>query len=183
MKPEDALKLTFGSKIYSTIHDEWATVVKIDTKRAKPVLIAFEDGGEMWMLWDELKEGPGKIPEGPYPDNNPKTALGVSKVPMHLIPPIVEGHLAMAWKNGAAKYGPYNWRHEKISSSVYYAAAKRHMNAWWDGEELAADSNVHHLGHAMACLGMILDGMSVNKLNDDRPPAGAFPQFLEDNNE
>ena len=70
-----------------------------------------------------------------YPDNNPKTALGILKVPLHLVPPSAKHYLALAFKDGAAKYGPYNWRDKTVSSSVYVAAAGRHIDAWWDGED------------------------------------------------
>lgn len=108
-----------------------------------------------------------------YPDNNPKTAFGAVKVPLDLVPPSSTHFLAQAFKNGANKYGPYNWREKGISSSVYYAAAKRHLDAWWDGEDLAEDSGVHHIAHAMACCALILDSMTVGTLNDNRPPKGA----------
>jgi hypothetical protein len=107
-----------------------------------------------------------------YPDNNPKTAIGVTKVPLHLVPPSAKHFLAMALGDGAKKYGPYNWRESKISLSVYKAACERHLDAFWDGEELAPDSGVHHLAHAMACVALMLDAMTTGMLNDDRPPAG-----------
>lgn len=108
-----------------------------------------------------------------YPDNNPKTAHGALKIPLDLVPPSSTHFLAEAFKNGADKYGPYNWREKGISSSVYYAAAKRHLDAWWDGEDYADDSGVHHVAHAMACMALILDSMTVGTLNDNRPPKGA----------
>lgn len=112
-----------------------------------------------------------------YPDDNPKTAIGVTKVPLHLVPPSASHHLALAFKDGAAKYGPYNWRDHKVSASVYVAAAKRHIDAWWDGENLSPDAGVEHLAHAMACMAIILDAASVAKLNDDRPTCGASPRM------
>ena len=119
------------------------------------------------------------------PDSNPKTAHGCKKVPMHLVPPIVIASLAMAWKSGAEKYGPYNWREPGagISSSTYYAACLRHLSAWWDGEDNDPDNKkVSHLAHAAACLGMLIDAGSIpGQLNDDRPPKGAVSGFLEGN--
>lgn len=112
-----------------------------------------------------------------YPDNNPKTAIGALKVPLHLVPPSAKHYLAMALADGAKKYGPYNWRDAAISISVYKAAMERHMDAFWDGEELAPDSGVHHVAHAMACCALILDAMSVGKLHDDRPTAGAVAEL------
>jgi hypothetical protein len=112
------------------------------------------------------------IPNKGYPDNNPKTMIGASKVPLHLVPPSAKHYLAMALADGARKYGPYNWRKAPISISVYKAALERHVDAFWDGEELAEDSKVHHLAHAMACIALMLDSISLGIINDDRPPSG-----------
>ena len=57
-----------------------------------------------------------------YPDDNPKTAIGVTKVPLHLVPPSAKHFLAMALADGAKKYGPFNWREHAISVSTYVAA-------------------------------------------------------------
>lgn len=109
-----------------------------------------------------------------YPDNNPKTAVGAAKVPLHLVPPSAKHYLAMALADGARKYGPYNWRDSRISVSVYVAAVQRHIDAFWDGEDCAEDSGVHHLAHAMACLALLLDAKGVDMLQDDRPTPGAI---------
>jgi hypothetical protein len=108
----------------------------------------------------------------------PKTRLGALKVPMHLVPPSAKIELAKALEDGGKKYGPYNWRDEPISMSVYYAAIQRHIDAWWDGEELAKDSGVHHLAHAMACCALLIDSSCQGKLIDDRPPIGAAASLL-----
>ena len=110
-----------------------------------------------------------------YKDNNPKTLAGASKVPLHLVPPSAKHFLAEALGDWARKYGPYNWRGSKISISTYKAAMERHMDAFWDGEDYAADSGVHHVAHAMACCALILDAMSIDMLVDDRPTPGATP--------
>ncbi len=111
---------------------------------------------------------------GSYPDNNPKTVFGLAKAPLHLVPPALVEGAAEAFANGAEKYGPFNWREKQISSSVYYAACLRHLHAWYDradAGDLAPDSGVHHVKHAVACLAMILDTMGTDLLNDNRPPA------------
>ena len=108
-----------------------------------------------------------------YPDGNPKTQLGVTRVPLNLVPPSAKHYLAEAFADGAMKYGPYNWRGEAVSASIYYAAAQRHMDAWWDGEDLSQDAKVHHLGHAMANMAILLDAMTVGAMKDDRPARGA----------
>lgn len=103
---------------------------------------------------------------------NPKDRIGIKKPPIHLIPAVASIHEAMAFGDGAKKYGPYNWRSESVSASIYIAALYRHIMSWYDGEDYAQDSGVHHLGHARACLAIILDAASVGKLVDDRPSAG-----------
>jgi hypothetical protein len=115
-----------------------------------------------------------------YPDGNPKTSAGAQKVPLHLVPPSATHYLALAFKDGAQKYGPYNWRDKGVSASVYYAAAKRHLDAFWDGEDASPDAGVHHFAHVMACCAIVLDALTVGKLNDDRPPAGATPRLQFD---
>ena len=108
-----------------------------------------------------------------YPDNNPKTQFGLAKLPLHLVPPAALRALARAFANGAKKYGPFNWREKKISVTVYYAACLRHLTDYYDRideGDLAPDSQVHHIDHAMACLAMIKDTQGSALLNDDRPP-------------
>lgn len=113
-----------------------------------------------------------------YPDDNPKTQLGIKKVPLHLVPPVAVAQCALAFGDGAEKYGPYNWREKTVSSSIYVSAMKRHIDAWWDGEEMSRDAYVHHLGHAMACLAILLDAQSVGRLNDDRPAPGGMADLI-----
>lgn len=113
------------------------------------------------------------------PDDNPKTAIGVKKPSFWEIPGSALLHLGRAFAYGARKYGLFNWREKAITSSTYINAAMRHIEAWKDGEECAEDSSVHHLAHAMACLGIILDAREIGNLNDDRGPQGTFPQMLK----
>lgn len=106
------------------------------------------------------------------PDNNPKTRVGgMNKLPLHLIPPRAEAHVALAFADGGFKYQPYNWHKDQISASVYYGAMRRHLNAWWAGEDVPDDGVAHHLAHAVCCALMILDTMGTPLLNDNRPTA------------
>lgn len=103
------------------------------------------------------------------PGINPKDLAGRCKVNLTAVPDIGVIHEAAAMMDGQAKYGPYNWRENPIIASVYVAAARRHLAAWFGGEEVAADSGAHHLGHARACLGILLDAQAYGNLHDDRP--------------
>lgn len=110
---------------------------------------------------------------------NPKDGIGRQKLDLSLVPPASLIHEALAMENGAKKYGPYNWRHTKVRSTVYLAAATRHIVAFLDGENEATDSGVHHLAHAKACCGILLDAIETGNVIDDRPPVGAASRLLQ----
>lgn len=103
------------------------------------------------------------------PDTNPKTRFGMSKPGISSIPPIALLHCGRGMDDGKEKYGLMNWREHEVSASVYYNAAFRHLAAWYEGEQCAPDSGVHHLGHVMACCAILLDAEAQGQLNDDRP--------------
>jgi hypothetical protein len=105
---------------------------------------------------------------------NPKDLIGVTKTPnLSVIPSTALIHLGEAMRNGGEKYGPFNWREHPVRSSIYVDACLRHIMAWQDGEEEAEDSGCHHLAHAMACLGILLDAQEVGNLIDERVPGPA----------
>jgi len=100
---------------------------------------------------------------------NPKDRIGVAKVPLWLVPSSSVIHQAMAMADGARKYGPYNWREKKVVTSIYLSAALRHIYKYLDGARIDEESGAHELGHALACLGIILDAEETGNLSDDRP--------------
>lgn len=105
-------------------------------------------------------------------DANPKTAYGATKPSLALIPPCALLHEALAFEQGAAKYGAYNWRENAVSSMTYLNAALRHIGDYLDGAQVAADSKVHNLAHARACLAILIDAEEGGHLVDDRPRPG-----------
>ncbi|MGY5795195.1 dATP/dGTP diphosphohydrolase domain-containing protein len=117
-------------------------------------------------------------PASGYPDGNPKTAIGLTKPSFSNVPSPALLPMMAAFADGAKKYGRFNWREKGVTASVYYDAAQRHLQAYWDGEDAASDSKVHHLGHAMACLAIILDAGRHGKLNDDRNGSGEFSKMV-----
>lgn len=108
-------------------------------------------------------------PESKASSTNPKDLIGSTKVSLSKFPAVGIVHGAHAMMDGAAKYGAYNWRAKKVGASIYVDAAMRHIAAWFEGEELAKDSQVHHLGHAIACCAILLDAQETGNLIDDRP--------------
>ena len=104
---------------------------------------------------------------------NPKDLLGMKKVPLGQVPAVAMAHESCAMLDGDLKYGFRNWRAKDVRANIYIDAAMRHLQSWAEGEEVAADSGVHHLGHARACLGILLDAQENGCLIDDRVP-GVF---------
>src|ERR1035437_4794629 len=110
---------------------------------------------------------------------NPKDLVGNTKVSLSKLPVVAVAHGAMAMMDGAEKYGAYNWRDKAVVASIYIDAAMRHLQCWFEGQEVATDSKVHHLGHAIACCAILLDAQSKNKLVDDRPKDTEDLDFME----
>ena len=100
--------------------------------------------------------------------------MGLKKPPMGQVCPVAIAHESLAMYDGVLKYGYRNWRKKRVIATIYIDATIRHLNAWAEGEEYADDSGIHHLGHARACLGILLDAQETGNLVDDRA-VGAFP--------
>lgn len=113
-------------------------------------------------------------------DANPKTHAGRAKPAPALVPPVAIIEIAQAFRDGAEKYGPYNWREKAVPSLTYVNAAMRHLYAWMDGEERSTDADVRHLAHAAACLCILMDAASCGKLIDDRPEKGEAARVLDE---
>jgi hypothetical protein len=109
---------------------------------------------------------------------NPKDLVGVKKVQLGLFPAAAKIYGALALQDGAAKYGPYNFREKKVKMSVYLDAMERHLLALRDGEDLADDSNLPHLAHILGCAGILADAIEGDFVIDDRPPKGAAAKIL-----
>ena len=100
--------------------------------------------------------------------DNPKDVLGQAKLPMHLWPTTASAMGCLAFLNGALKYGRGNFRAIGVRASIYVAAAKRHLDAWFEGEEFDPDDGVPHLSAALACIAIIIEADVYGKLDDDR---------------
>jgi hypothetical protein len=110
---------------------------------------------------------------------NPKDLVGIKKVQLNLVPASSIIYQAYAMEDGAKKYGPFNYRDNKVMASIYVAACMRHLLSWQDGEENAEDSGKPHLAHAIACLGILIDSYETGNLIDDRPTPGAAAKIIE----
>ena len=109
--------------------------------------------------------------QGDYKESNPKDAAATARIDVSLFPSaaIVYGALGMA--EGDLKYGGYNYRVVGVKTSVYIAACLRHLfKYFWCGEDNDPKTGVPHLGNALACLAIIVDGIESGNIIDDRPP-------------
>jgi len=111
--------------------------------------------------------------------SNPKDAIGSGKVHLELWPDTATVAGAMAFFEGAQKYGRYNWRAVGVRASIYVSAARRHIMKWWNGEECSEDNGLPHLWNALACIAILIDAAECAKLEDDRPPSAPVSKMLD----
>lgn len=112
---------------------------------------------------------------------NPKQRYGDMKPSIEFVPPTAFYETNNAFKDGAKKYGPFNWRETGVEAVTYYNAALRHLMSWFEGEDRASDSGALHLAHAIACLSILIDASNCDKLIDNRPLQGPLPEWLKAN--
>lgn len=103
-----------------------------------------------------------------YQDQNPKDAVGSTKVPMGLVPATFIAETALAFLEGKEKYGQVNWRAAPVRASVYIDALKRHISKYEECQDRDPDTLVHHLGNLGACAGILIDAAAHGTLVDDR---------------
>jgi hypothetical protein len=116
---------------------------------------------------------------------NPKDAIGSLKLPLHLWPAEATALGCLGMLEGDEKYGRNNFiAGEGVIASIYVDAAKRHLDAWFAGEECAPDSGAPHLANALASIAIIVKARAHKRLIDDRdyspePDGAAYRRFIE----
>ncbi len=107
-------------------------------------------------------------------ETNPKQAIGVRRAPSSCVPATVEREIALAMLDGACKYGRHNYRVAGARASVYYDAARSHLEKWWEGEDFDQDTprgvKLSHITKAISSLMVLRDAMIRGVFDDDRPP-------------
>ncbi len=121
------------------------------------------------MVVERHKEKVAAIRSGSK-DTNPKDAVGVKKAPISTVSGAVIAELGVAMLEGARKYGRHNYRISGVRASVYRDAAFRHLNKWWEGEDIDPDSGLSHITKAIASLTVLRDAQIFDNWTDDRPP-------------
>ena len=111
--------------------------------------------------------------------SNPKDLVGETKPQLHLVPPAALIYMAKVMELGAKKYGPYNWRSNKVRHTVYLSAALRHLLTALDGESIDPESGSLHVAHAAACMAIIMDAKATGNLIDDLPIPGKAAELIK----
>lgn len=133
---------------------------------------ALETPLEQWLVQDEMGPVTKEMFDtkaGTLKESNPKDSIGVMKVPRSTVSAPVVAELGVAMLEGALKYGRHNYRHVGVRTSVYYDAACRHLDAFWEGEDIDPDSGMSHLTKAIATIVVLRDAMIRGMMKDDRP--------------
>ena len=73
---------------------------------------------------------------------------------------------------GAKKYQPRNWEKGFVWSRPY-AAALRHLFAWWARETYDKETGLNHLAHALCEIMFLLEFSYTHPELDDRPQGPA----------
>lgn len=97
-----------------------------------------------------------------------KHDFGTDKYRYDLLPPGPLGEVAQVMDFGAKKYGDYNWT-KGTKWSRFFAAALRHLWAWWRGEDNDPESGRSHLAHVACCVLFLLQYAQGKRGTDDRP--------------
>lgn len=112
---------------------------------------------------------------------NPKDAAATTRLDLSLFPATARAYGALAMTEGDLKYGGYNYREAGVMASIYYSAANRHLDKWFNGEDIDPKTKIPHLASALACVAVLIDGIEKGNWTDDRPPqvdvAGLLARF------
>lgn len=117
-------------------------------------------------------------------DTNPKDLVGSKKVSFSHVPQTVMMEVAVGMTEGMSKYGRHNYRVKGVRASVYYDATRRHLDAWWEGQDMDPGSGLNHVTKALTSLVVLRDAMLQGSFTDDRPPQTLdVHKFMEDLNQ
>lgn len=102
---------------------------------------------------------------------DPKQSQAVKKMSFDAIPVSLLITAQPGCKNGADKYGAYNWLElddSSMSLMTYLNAVQRHLILFRVGQDHTSDTGVHNLDSIVAGIAVLRDAMMFNKVNDDR---------------
>lgn len=135
-----------------------------------------KDDFEHSLTADAPKEAPEVTQWGDevvVADTGAKRANG-NKIRYSLLPVVAMRDTAQIWTFGAEKYGERNWE-KGFDWSGPYDCLKRHLEAWFAGEDFDSESGLSHLAHAACNLQMLQHFEYHHQQGDDRPTESMPP--------
>lgn len=105
--------------------------------------------------------------ERPLPMATEGLKFDQGKARYDLVPPEIEEAIAQVLTFGANKYGDRNWE-KGMNWGRAYAALRRHMNAWWSGEDNDPETGMPHTWHAACCIAFLVSFQARGVGKDDR---------------
>lgn len=96
--------------------------------------------------------------------------IALTKPKLSLVPLAALEAITEALDYGNKKHGgAFNWRTFPLNRMECYSKVLRHITDSIEGNEVAEDSQISNLSHAIANLAIMLDALKYNQLIDDRP--------------
>lgn len=95
------------------------------------------------------------------------TKFDSEKPDYSLLSPLALEEIVKVMTFGKRKYTAHNWR-SGITNSRLFAAAMRHLWAYWRGEDFDPESKLSHLAHCGCCVMMMLENIILRPNLDDR---------------
>lgn len=99
------------------------------------------------------------------------TKFDDGKLPYDLLPVSALRDIVEVYRIGSLKYGPHNWR-KGMKWSRVYSAIQRHLNAFWEGEDLnpgpGMETGLKHLAQAAWGILTLLEYCRTRPEFDDR---------------
>ena len=90
------------------------------------------------------------------------------KIRYDLMPMYPLEEVAKVFTHGAEKYDDRNWE-QGMDWNRPYGALLRHVFAFWSGEDIDPESQLHHLAHAICEAMFLLEYTKTKKELDNRP--------------
>lgn len=118
-----------------------------------------------------------------FKESNPKSKAALVKLSSSCISQLVMMELTVAMGEGSIKYGRHNYREEGVLYSTYYDATRRHLDWFWEGQDIDVASGLHHVTKAISSLIVLRDAMIMGLAIDNRPPSlppDEFDAFVAD---
>lgn len=127
-----------------------------------------EDGGYVFVDHNGYASAPFPTPAVDRREMDRRAVKDDSgKLHWHLLPTRPLQELIKLLMFGAKKYEPHNWR-RGFDYSRCFDALMRHLEAWWQGEDIDAESGCHHLSAVMFYAVILLEFHFTGTGRDDR---------------